>query len=675
MTTEPQTAAPAQLFVPAYVIDAFIDSGYKSTDYALAEILDNSIEAGAKNIHIMIVQAIERRIRSVWQVDKIAVFDDGCGMAPDLLSKVLTFGFGTHIRQTKTIGKDALGRMGKYGVGLPNSSISQCDETNVYSWQTPDSIHVSTLSIPKIRNDEMQGPSVAVPTSLPKFLTDIMAANGIPMPQTGTVVLWKDLKRITWLRSSTVIDHIERTIGRIYRKFIHDKKVRITVSVFKENEYDKPFIPLREMRVNDPLFLMEGSLAHDLLDSEKGPIEGTLFKPYVPLELDGKDHFTVPVEQPDGSVIDAKVTFRFTITDPALRRPPYGGNSRLGNLAAENWGISICRSGRELQTVRGWVHESDPRNRWWGCEIDFPPALDELFGVTNSKQSATQLEAFGNNFDVDEFVARFQEDWALTHPKEEPRVFTVGDILQQLQHDKDLSWVKLFILYVFGNAKKTMRERIDRMKEISGRSAVRGGKKQPAESPSDGASREKNPLGKDVGNIAGKDLETKPPVTDPADQEALTREMTENERYASEEERLEDIRNFKRWLESEEQVLFRVSNTGSSSFFDGYYNEMAQRIVVQLNSDHPAYKNIFEMISFLSEDEDIGDETINDNKNKMVLLRKSLALLLFAWISYERKGLLTENQRIMARRAREGWGQKLEELLMELNKSQSNEGD
>lgn len=420
MTTEPQTAAPAQLFVPAYVIDAFIDSGYKSTDYALAEILDNSIEAGAKNIHIMIVQAIERRIRSVWQVDKIAVFDDGCGMGPDLLSKVLTFGFGTHIRQTKTIGKDALGRMGKYGVGLPNSSISQCDETSVYSWQTPDSIHVSTLSIPKIRNDEMQGPSVAVPASLPKFLTDIMAANGIPMPQTGTVVLWEDLKRITWLRSSTVIDHIERTIGRIYRKFIHDKKVRITVSVFKENEYDKSFIPLREMRVNDPLFLMEGSLAHDLLDSEKGPIEGTLFKPYVPLELDGKDHFTVPVEQPDGSVIDAKVTFRFTITDPALRRPPYGGNSRLGNLAAENCGISICRSGRELQTVRGWVHESDPRNRWWGCEIDFPPALDELFGVTNSKQSATQLEAFGNNFDVDEFVARFQEDWALTHPKEEP---------------------------------------------------------------------------------------------------------------------------------------------------------------------------------------------------------------------------------------------------------------
>ena len=86
MTTAPYITEQAQLFVPADVIDAFIDSGYKSTGYALAEILDNSIDAGAQNIHILIVQAVERRVRSVWQFNKIAVFDDGCGMAPDLLS-------------------------------------------------------------------------------------------------------------------------------------------------------------------------------------------------------------------------------------------------------------------------------------------------------------------------------------------------------------------------------------------------------------------------------------------------------------------------------------------------------------------------------------------------------------------------------------------------------------
>ena len=675
MTTAPYTTEQAQLFVPADVIDAFIDSGYKSTDYALAEILDNSIEAGAQNIHILIVQAVERRVRSVWQINKIAVFDDGCGMAPDLLSKVLTFGFGTHLRQTKTIGTNAFGRMGKYGVGLPNSSISQCEETSVYSWQSPDSVHVSSLSLPQIRRDEMRGPSVAAPVALPRFLTEIMATNGIPMPESGTVVLWEDLKRVTWLRSSTVIDHIEKTVGRIYRKFIDGKKVRITVSVFKENEYGNPVVPLRDMRVNDPLFLMERSIAYDCIDEEKGPIDGTLFKPYIPEDMEGKDHFIVPVEHPDGTVSDAKVTLRFTITDPALRRPPYGGNSRIGRLADENWGVSICRSGRELQMIQSWVRESDPRNRWWGCEIDFPPALDELFGVTNNKQSATKLEAFGNNFDMDSFVERYQEDWKLTHPDDDDRVFTVDDIITQMRYEKDTSWVILFILYVFHKARKSMRERIDKMKEGSGKSKEGGDATQVFESPSDVASREPNPFGKDVGNVAMMELEKKEPVTNPEDQEEFTRHITENEIYSSEEEKLEDIRNFKRWLESEEQVLFRVTNTGSSSFFDGRYDEMNQRIIVQLNSGHPAYKNIFQMISFLSEDEEIGTETINANKNKMVLLRKSLALLVFAWVSYERKGKLSDQQRGMVRHAREHWGQKLEELLWELNKAQENEGD
>lgn len=673
MTTAPHATEQAQLFVPADVIDAFIDSGYKNTDYALAEILDNSIEAGAQNIHILIVEAVEHRQRSVWQVDKIAVLDDGCGMAPDLLSKVLTFGFGTHLHKTQHIATNAFGRMGKYGVGLPNSSISQCEETSVYSWQTTDTVHVSTLSLPKIRRDEMRGPSIAVPVALPKFIADMMQANGIPMPETGTVVLWEDLKRLNWSRSSTVIDHLEKTVGRIYRKFINEKKVRITISVFREDDYHVPSLPMRAMRVNDPLFLMENSIADELIDQKKGPVDGTLFKPYFPLEMEGKDYFMVPIEQPDGTVSQAKITLRFTITDRALRLPPYGGNSRIGRLAAENMGVSICRSGRELQLVRGWVHETDARNRWWGCEIDFPPALDSLFGVTNNKQSATKLETYGNNFDEpDEFVKRYQEDWSRAHPKEEPRTFTIEQILTQMRQDNDLSWVMLFILCVFFKTRKLMRNRIDVMKD---RNKELDEEHRPAESASDGASREKNPFGQGAGGVAETDLEKKDPVTDPENQERLTRCVTENEKYASEEEKLEDVQKFKRWLESEEQVLFRVTNTDSSSFFDGFYDEMSQRIIVCLNSSHPAYENIFQLISFLSEDEEVGDKTINENKNKMVLLRKSLALLLFSWVSYERKEMMGDQQRRMVRNARERWGQKLEELLLELNKVQANEGD
>ena len=59
-----------------------------------------------------------------------------------------------------------------------------------------------------------------------------------------------------------------------------------------------------------------------------------------------------------------------------------------GSHAAKNVGISIVRANRELELDQSWVDPSDARERWWGIEIEFPPALDEVFGVTNNKQTA-----------------------------------------------------------------------------------------------------------------------------------------------------------------------------------------------------------------------------------------------------------------------------------------------
>lgn len=668
--------AEPELFVPADVIDAFIDSGYNTTDNAIAEILDNSIEADAKNVHIFIVRS-RRKLNAnrVWRISQIGVLDDGCGMDPQLLSRALTFGAGTHLRKTNTIGREAFGRMGKYGVGLPNSSISQSDETHVYSWLSHDAIYVSTLSLPKIRRDEIRGPTVAELTTLPKIWVSMMQANNISMPDTGTLVVWDDLQRATWETSKTTSARIQETVGRIYRKFITEGKVRITLSVFNDDDLYKPHEQMQDIRANDPMFLMDNSLAHGFIDNKKEKIEGSLFKTYVPQELEGKDHFLVPIQQPDGSFIEAKVGFKFSICDPILRRC-YGGNAKIGQLADRNSGVSICRSGRELKLVKSWIKDTDPRNRWWGCEIDFPPALDEVFGVTNNKQGANKLENFGNEWPLaDNFSKHFGNDWNDAHPDEASGAFTISDILDLLKRENDLSWVKIFILYVFENSKKKMREKIDRMKESSetGDDHDRSGNDSDSDqSPSDKASREKYPTGKGVNDIL---KERKDPVTDKAQQDELTKRALENDQYSSEAEKIDDIKNFKAWLESEEQVLFRVSDLHSSSFFDGFYDESSERIIVRLNSGHPAYTNIFEMISFLSEEEKVGDETLNDNKTKMVLLRKSLALLLFSWVTYERKDYMSDSQRKMLRHAREHWGEKLENLLEDLNEYHSNEGD
>ena len=101
-------------------------SGYKSTVYALAEIVDNSIDAKAKKIDVHFCEKTilgharaERK-----RLHEIIVTDDGCGMTPSQLNSCLVFAEGS--------GSES-GRIGTFGMGLPNSSISVCRKVEVYS--------------------------------------------------------------------------------------------------------------------------------------------------------------------------------------------------------------------------------------------------------------------------------------------------------------------------------------------------------------------------------------------------------------------------------------------------------------------------------------------------------------------------------------------------------------
>ena len=51
--------------------------------------------------------------------------------------------------------------------------------------------------------------------------------------------------------------------------------------------------------------------------------------------------------------------------------------------------VSVVRAGREID--RGWFFMGGKRREnyddWWRCEVSFDPVLDELFGITNSKQA------------------------------------------------------------------------------------------------------------------------------------------------------------------------------------------------------------------------------------------------------------------------------------------------
>src|SRR5262249_49504875 len=106
-------------------IQATRDSGYKGTASAISELVDNSIQAGATRITLSITATMSEDEENDIEV---SVLDNGCGMDPFILRQALRFGGSTRFGNRSGLGR--------YGMGLPNASLSQARHVAVYTWQS-----------------------------------------------------------------------------------------------------------------------------------------------------------------------------------------------------------------------------------------------------------------------------------------------------------------------------------------------------------------------------------------------------------------------------------------------------------------------------------------------------------------------------------------------------------
>ena len=165
---------------PGMTVAAMRDSGYKSTTHALAELIDNSIESGATVIELFGVSRRDTR-SGRFTLKELAVLDNGEGMDAVTLRGSLRYGHGTR-RQRRGIGR--------FGLGLPNSSMSQARRVDVWSWQSGVTNALYTwLSIDDV---EAGASEIAAPElrPIPQVYRNA-AINGFD--DSGTLVVWTDL--------------------------------------------------------------------------------------------------------------------------------------------------------------------------------------------------------------------------------------------------------------------------------------------------------------------------------------------------------------------------------------------------------------------------------------------------------------------------------------------------
>lgn len=577
-------------------VKAMRDSGYKNAAYAIAELVDNAIQAGAKVVEVLCKEEDEFvRQRTRRRVAQIAVVDNGCGMSADTLRKALQFGNGERL--------DDRSGIGRFGMGLPNSSISQARRVDVWTWQAGQhsALH-SYIDLDEIERNELCDIPVPKDSRIPEDW--LRVSQTVRSSGSGTLVLWSTLDKCDWRTAQAIFKNSELTIGRIYRYFLQQGIGRIRMASFVEGAREVNFD--EDARPNDPLYLMSGTSTPEPWDRD------AMFEAYgdpvvIPVAIGGRSH-------------SVKVTISCAKREARLGHNQGGADH--GRHAGGNIGVSVVRAQRELELQTGWCIGYDPRERWWGVEVDFPPVLDEIFGVPNNKQGARALAEFAS-LGLDQIAARegysseqeLKEAWV---EEDDPRLVLVSI---KTTIESNLRAIRGTIKAQQARSEKKKKRHDDV------NSAESRGKAAAAQRERDGYS-------------GGSD---KPDSSSPEEKtEQIVRALTA-EGLSEEEARPLGVAV----VSNHAKFTFHPVNISSAEFFT--VTIKAGSILIGLNTNHPAYEHLIALHD--------GDDT-DDVATLKVRLHQSfegLKLLLESWARYEDE-LSDGRKKEQAQAVRVDWG-------------------
>ena len=238
---------------PIMALLAARNTPYNSTAHALAELVDNSIDARARFVDLLLLDQREqtRSGQSVSVVRRMAVMDDGHGMTPEILQLALRRGGRPADLSAPSR------RIGKYGVGLPTASLSQCKRVDVWSWQSGiESAWHAYLDVDEVVKGQSTGllfpDRDPVETAWVEHCRDEIADS-----ESGTLVVWSQMDQVDWRTSSNTMERVEEVVGRIYRYFLQRNELSIVMQSFNVDDITRS--EPRVVRPNDPLYLMSGT--------------------------------------------------------------------------------------------------------------------------------------------------------------------------------------------------------------------------------------------------------------------------------------------------------------------------------------------------------------------------------------------------------------------------------
>lgn len=321
------------------LITSLRDLGYGLVD-AVAEIVDNSIEAGSNFVQLKIVFDGEDSY--------LLIMDNGRGMTPQEIQEAMRFG-SARVYESEDLGR--------FGLGLKTASLSQCDELIVSSRQGTQRARINSFmwSMDHITKADRWEILKVSSGALPPEVFDHLSGT------VGTVVCWRKLSRLMGYRlpsgkhaeheAGRMVAELKLGLGATFHRFLSGELGRKRTGIFVNGEPVEPWDPFcRAHAKTDALPPFEVSVSN-------GDRSGTLvFRP-----------FLLPT------------TRSFASPSELIR----AGGLRKWN---KQQGFYIYRAGRLLQSG-GWsgLRTADEHTKLVRVLVDIPAGMDDAFKVNISK--------------------------------------------------------------------------------------------------------------------------------------------------------------------------------------------------------------------------------------------------------------------------------------------------
>jgi hypothetical protein len=210
MKTQTVSATP----LASSMIETFRAIGY-NLQTAIADIIDNSISASARNI----------RVHFEWAGEKswVTITDDGTGMNDAEIINAMRPGSRSPLAERDP--KD----LGRFGLGLKTASFSQCRKLTVISKKNDGAMNYWTWDLDYVIESEKW--------ELIRIEPDGKHLTTLSKQQSGTIIVWEDIDRLVKGSNSESDKDLERFLNEaktvkahlamVFHRFIEQSRLKL----------------------------------------------------------------------------------------------------------------------------------------------------------------------------------------------------------------------------------------------------------------------------------------------------------------------------------------------------------------------------------------------------------------------------------------------------------------